>query len=174
MGRSAILFLALYAALGVFLYERSSSAIAGHIEGQATVVDGDSLLITGKRIRLADIDAPEYDQTCGEDRSKIWLCGQSAADALTAHIAGQTVTCEVRGYDHYRRLLGLCSLPDGSEINRWAVRNGWALTYNLDNVYEREQREASAASRGIWSSKFIRPSEWRAQGYHDAAFYTGD
>jgi len=174
MVRSVVLLLALYGALGFYFYEKSSKSFVNEVEGVATVIDADTIVIAGKRIRLVDIDAPELDQTCGEDRSKIWLCGESAADAMKKHLAGQIVSCSVRGYDRHHRLLGLCSLPDGSEINRWAVREGWALTYNLDNVYENEQREASIALRGIWSSKFIKPSEWRAQGYHDSAFYTGD
>ncbi|MBY0380746.1 MAG: thermonuclease family protein [Xanthobacteraceae bacterium] len=174
MARSAALLIALYGALGYYLYETSSGAVATHVEGIVTVVDGDTLVITGKRLRLVDIDAPELDQTCGEDRSKIWLCGESSAEAMRKHLAGQVISCNVRGYDRHHRLLGLCSLPDGSDINSWAVREGWALTYNLDNAYEKEQRDASIASRGISSSKFIRPSEWRAQGYHDAASYTGD
>jgi len=172
--RSVVLLLALCGSIGFYAFEKRTSRFADHVEGVAIVIDGDTLVVAGKHVRLVDIDAPEIDQTCGEDRSRIWLCGQSAAEAMKKHLANRTVRCQVRGYDRYHRLLGVCSLPDGSQINRWAVQNGWALAYSLGDTYEKEEREASAASRGIWASKFIRPSEWRAQSHHDAAFYTGD
>lgn len=172
--RSVVMLLALYGAIAVYLYEKSSGPFDSPIEGYATVIDGDTLSISGKRIRLLNIDAPEIDQTCGEDRSKLWFCGESASDEMKKHLAGQKVRCELRGYDHYRRLLGLCALPDSSEINAWAVREGWAVAYGLGDTYKKEEAEASRAQHGIWSSQFIRPSLWREQGPHDNKLYEGD
>jgi endonuclease YncB( thermonuclease family) len=114
------------------------------------------------------------DQTCGEDRSKLWFCGESAADALKKRISGHDLRCEVRGFDRYHRFLGLCSADDGTDINAWAVREGWAVAYGPGHVYQDEESKASRAQRGIWSSQFIRPSQWREQGRHDNKLYEGD
>ena len=56
-------FLIVLALLAERLYSRTE-VIAAEAENQIKVVDGDSLEIKGKRIRLAGIDSPEYRQHC--------------------------------------------------------------------------------------------------------------
>ena len=53
------------------------------------------------------------------------------------------------------------SAPDGSDVNAWMVRQGWALAFGDGWTYRSEQREAEAARRGIWAGTFLPPSEWR-------------
>jgi endonuclease YncB( thermonuclease family) len=47
----------------------SSPAFAETITGQASVIDGDTLEIHGRRIRLSGIDASESSQLCRGDDS---------------------------------------------------------------------------------------------------------
>lgn len=42
----------------------ASATISGPIEGQASVIDGDTIKIYGERFRLSEIDALESDQLC--------------------------------------------------------------------------------------------------------------
>lgn len=53
----------------------------------AIAVDGDSLEIGSRRIRLMGIDAPEYDQFCKKNNGELYPCGQLAADYLKTLIA---------------------------------------------------------------------------------------
>jgi endonuclease YncB( thermonuclease family) len=46
----------------------SSPALADTITGQASVIDGDTIEIHGKRIRLSGIDAPEVFPTLSRRR----------------------------------------------------------------------------------------------------------
>jgi hypothetical protein len=58
----------------------SGEALADDFVGQASVVDGDTLEIQGRRIRLWGVDAPESSQLCrGEDSSQ-YRCGAANYD----------------------------------------------------------------------------------------------
>src|SRR6476660_8446775 len=124
-------------------------------------INGDTISISDTHIRLEGIDAPESDQTCTDAKGKTWPCGRAAASELRARIRGQELTCQRRAFDKYQRVLAVCTLPDGSDINVWMVQQGWALAYGFANTYESEEAEAKAAKRGIWAGSFVSPSQWR-------------
>jgi endonuclease YncB( thermonuclease family) len=144
---------------------RSVAELHGDIVGKARMIDGDTIDIAGSRIRLQGIDAPETDQTCTDTSNRKWLCGRAATRALIALIAGRPLKCETSGLDRYRRVLAVCALPDGSDVNAWMVRQGWALAYYSD-AYRGEEAEAHAAKRGIWAGSFMPPWEWRHRHLH--------
>jgi endonuclease YncB( thermonuclease family) len=131
------------------------------ISGKPWVIDGDTVSISSTRIRLEGIDAPEADQTCVYADGKSWLCGKIATRELGNYIRGRDLTCKPRALDRFKRVLAVCFLPDGSDINAWMVQQGWALASGFANIYESEEAEAKAAKRGIWAGSFIPPWEWR-------------
>jgi endonuclease YncB( thermonuclease family) len=135
------------------------------IVGKAWVIDGDTIDISGTRIRLLGIDAPESNQTCTDAGNSSWLCGRTATHALIDHLAGRPLQCESRGRDRYRRVLALCQLPDGSDINAWMVQQGWALAY-FSSAYRSQEAEAHAAKRGIWAASFVPPWVWRHRHFN--------
>jgi endonuclease YncB( thermonuclease family) len=59
---------------------RPSSA---DVSGEPTVIDGDTLVVTGERIRLQGIDAPELHQTCTAYGQE-WACGRTSAEYTCA------------------------------------------------------------------------------------------
>jgi endonuclease YncB( thermonuclease family) len=145
--------------------DRWPAWIHGSIAGKARIIDGDTIVIAGTHIRLNGIDAPESDQTCTDAGDRSWPCGQAATRELLALIAGRPLNCETSGHDRYHRVLAVCALPDGTDINAWMVRQGWALAY-YSHRYDSEETEAHAAKRGIWASSFIPPWEWRHRHLH--------
>ena len=80
-----------------------------------------------------------------------------AARELRAHIRGQTLRCESKGSDQFQRVLAVCFLPDGSDLNAWMVAQGWALTWGHARRYQAEQEAAQHAKRGIWAGTFTHP-----------------
>jgi endonuclease YncB( thermonuclease family) len=161
--RPLVLAIALAVALAIHGFQRAhnrSAEIHGDIVGKAWVIDGDTIDISGSRLRLQGIDAPESNQTCTDAGNRAWQCGRAATRELTELIAGRPLKCEALGLDHYRRVLAVCALPDGSDVNAWMVRQGWALAY-YSAAYRSEEAQAHAAKRGIWSGSFMPPWEWR-------------
>ena len=130
------------------------------LSGRASVTDGDSLRLAGRQVRLHGIDAPESRQTCVAN-GKRWRCGAAATRALSRRIAGRSVTCQQKDRDRYGRVVAVCGVG-GRDINRWMVRQGWALAYRrYSRVYVGEEKAARAARRGLWRGQFVPPWKWR-------------
>lgn len=135
---------------------RVDRAAMRQVSGAVFVNDGDTITLSGERIRLRGIDAPEYAQACqlhGAD----YACGLRAREALVALIAGKAVTCEGGERDRYGRLLAVCQAGD-VDLNRALVEAGWAVAYG---GYEDAERTARERGRGIWAGTFERPRDWR-------------
>ncbi|MBM3603547.1 MAG: thermonuclease family protein [Alphaproteobacteria bacterium] len=129
--------------------------------GAVRVVDGDTLDLSGTRVRLYGIDAPEGGQTCRRGRQD-WACGAEATHALKAEIGSRDVTCEEQDIDRYGRVVGICH-AGSRDLNAWMVRSGWAVAYRQygGDLYDAEERVARLAQRGLWSSDFVMPWDWR-------------
>jgi endonuclease YncB( thermonuclease family) len=147
--------------LGYYAYKHWTTSPPPAIIGNAWVIDGDTINISGTHIRLDGIDAPELDQPCTDNRGKTWSCGKAATDELKARIRGQELTCDSKAVDKYKRVVAVCTLRDGSDVNAWMVQQGWAVAYGYANIYESEEAQARDAKRGIWAGTFVMPSQWR-------------
>jgi endonuclease YncB( thermonuclease family) len=102
-------------------------------------------------------------QTCTDPKGQSWPCGERAWREVRSHVAGRPLRCESKGRDRFQRVLAVCFLDDGSDLNAWIVRQGWAVTFGYAHTYQAEQDEAKAAKRGIWAGSFTPPREWRQQ-----------
>lgn len=138
----------------------ASESIPAVVQGQASVIDGDTLDIHGQRIRLHGIDAPESSQQCYQ-ADKAWRCGKASAWELDRKTTGKLVVCHVKDKDHYGRLVADC-LVDGVSVNAQQVEEGWALAYEkYSKDFVANQARAKAAHRGIWGSKWSSPEQYR-------------
>ena len=132
------------------------------IAGTAHVLDGDTIEISGTRIRLEGIDAPEGGQRCNRRMFGEWSCGTAATYALIGLVQNRDVGCEDRGLDKYGRMLGICFV-DGRDVNAEMVRMGLAWAYvKYSTAYVAEEAEARAAKRGVWVAATMPPWDFRA------------
>ncbi|MCX8999816.1 thermonuclease family protein [Rhizobiaceae bacterium BDR2-2] len=153
---TAIAFVILAALIVAKLDEGSTERLSGPFRA----TDGDTLSRDGKRYRLEGIDAPERTQTCG-GADAVWRCGEAAQAALRELVSAGGVECTGRSRDRYGRLLVVCR-SGGRDLNGEMVRQGMAIAYGRPEVdYRREEQEARAARRGVWSGDFDRPQDWR-------------
>src|SRR5690606_38236098 len=95
--------------------------------GPATVIDGDTLEIDGRRIRLFGIDAPELSQSCERDGER-WACGQASADELRVMIGAYQLSCTGDEEDTFGRLVAVCTVS-GIDVGRQMVADGWATAF---------------------------------------------
>ncbi|EAQ34811.1 nuclease (SNase-like) [Nitrobacter sp. Nb-311A] len=153
------------------LYCLSAVAVrAETILGEAHIVDGDTVEIGEKKIRLNGLDAPETDQLCLDAKGKKWACGVASRDALAAFSKTRPWSCDVSGNDRYDRFLASCSIA-GQNINQWMVRHGWALAFvKYSDRYVAEETKARDTQAGLWSGAFIAPWGWRSRNKQSAVF----
>jgi len=146
-------------AAGVFALVLCANAGADMV-GEARIIDGDTIEISGERIRLHGIDAPETRQTCNV-AGVPWPCGESATLALVDETEGRRVTCKGNKRDRYGRIIAICYTGE-RDLNAMMVREGWALAYRrYAKDYVDDENQARDARKGMWRADFVEPWKWR-------------
>ncbi len=129
--------------------------------GVTTVIDGDTIDIHGQRFRLFGIDAPESKQLCYDAAGNPYRCGQVAANTLSNLIGRQTVTCEQKDIDRYKRIVAVCSV-NGQDVGAYLVGMGLAVAYvQYSTAYVTAETFARSAGLGLWAGAFEMPWDWR-------------
>ena len=137
-----------------------SSAASADLSGTALIVDGDTIAISGNKIRLSGIDTPEKHQTCRK-AGVTWRCGYEATETLRNWTYTKEVRCVGDIKDRYGRLIANCFV-DGYNVNARLVYEGLALAYRkYSKQYVPEEDKARAAKRGMWAGEFVPPWDWR-------------
>ncbi|MDB5412069.1 MAG: hypothetical protein JWR10_404 [Rubritepida sp.] len=128
------------------------------------IVDGDTLRLGDRTLRLFGVDAPERGQFCTNDAGQLYDCGTAAAAELARLVGERGVQCRVHGRDRFGRALGVCQ-AGGVELNASLVAAGWALA-DGGSMPELVPVETAArtAQRGLWVGGFEPPAHWR-RGY---------
>ena len=139
------------------------------ISGIAKVIDGDTLRIDKKKIRLFGIDAPEKKQQCRRSSLSIsfltfgkdYPCGQISADRLRKKINDKLVVCKYSSKDRYKRFIAECFL-NKTNINAWMVQTGHAVAYKkYSKKFIAQEIFAKKEKLGLWSGTFEMPWNWR-------------
>lgn len=113
------------------------------------VISAAGLVVAGKReIRLAGIQAPGPEQTCG-DSASAWPCGRMARAAMRRFVRGRALECEVPA--------GADAIPDparclvaGVDLSEWLVAQGWASANGPR--YGAQESAARDSKRGLWAT----------------------
>lgn len=126
------------------------------------VLDGDTLRLGDRTLRLYGLDAPERGQQCADAAGRTYDCGAAAAAALARLVAERAVECRLHGRDRFGRALGICH-ADGVELNASVVSAGWALADAARQpTLVPLEAAARASHRGLWAGGFEPPAHWRS------------
>ena len=124
------------------------------------VVDGDTIVLNGEKIRFSGIDTPELKQTCIDEDQEVF-CGVSAKMLLIEKIGNETPVCISEGKDIYKRTLAECFI-DGESLSSFLVRSGYAFAYRKYSKKFVEDEEFARTNKfGLWSMKFQYPWDFR-------------
>lgn len=167
----AVAILSMVVAIAPIEARQTTASARGHavLTGRADAVDGDTLIVGGVHVRLEGIDAPEHDQTCTTASGIPWPCGAEATRVMARLVSGQLVTCEERGLDKYRRILGVCRAGT-VELNAEMVRQGLAWAFvRYSRSYVAHEQIARRHKIGIWSGTATPAWDYRAGQWKTAA-----
>ena len=142
-------------------------AVAAQVfEGTARAVDGDTIDMTGMRIRLLHMDAPEAAQSCTVG-GEAWDCGTDATAALASLLSGRTISCVSGSRDMYGRYLAVCRTRI-MDLGEQMVAQGLAVVAeDAPEGYHAAGERAKSLKLGLWNSEFQLPRDWRAENLPD-------
>tara|TARA_B100001540_G_scaffold230122_1_gene204296 strand:+ start:549 stop:1013 length:465 start_codon:yes stop_codon:yes gene_type:complete len=118
--------------------------------GKASIIDGDTIIINGEKIRFAGIDTPERNKI-GHSYSKL---------KLKQKISNNIVVCiREKKLDPWGRTVAECFIGYES-ISSYMVKNGYACDYvkYSKKKYANEQEYAKSKKLGIWNMNY--ESSW--------------
>ena len=124
------------------------------------VVDGDTIILNGEKIRFTGIDSPELKQTCSKD-NQITFYGSQAKRWLSNVIGNKEVECVEEGKDQYKRILAECFVNNIS-LSSYLVKEGYAFAYRkYSKKFVPDENYARLNNLGMWSMNFEYPWDWR-------------
>ena len=124
------------------------------------VVDGDTIILNGEKIRFSGIDTPELKQTCLQNTEEV-DCGMFAKILLVKKIGNNIPKCISEGKDIYKRTLAECFV-NGKSLSKFLVRSGYAFAYRKYSTKFIEDEEFAKANKlGMWAMTFQYPWDFR-------------
>ncbi len=167
--RKAIILIIICSIFFILTFKDVRSEEIKEISGNAKIIDGDTIKINSKKIRLHGIDAPEFKQMCKKPYLKIvfftftkdYPCGKISTQKLQKKINNKAITCKILDIDRYKRLIGEC-FKRNLNLNSWLVSNGYAVAYRkYSKKYVSFEINAKNEKLGIWQGKFEMPWDYR-------------
>jgi endonuclease YncB( thermonuclease family) len=124
------------------------------------VVDGDTIVLNGEKIRFSGIDTPELKQMCMKGDEKVF-CGKTAKMLLIKKIGNETPECISEGKDAYKRTLAECFV-NGESLSAFLVRSGFAFAYRkYSDKFIKDEEFAKENKLGMWAMIFQYPWDFR-------------
>ena len=147
MKKLSLILISLILLLNTF----SNSSEINSAVGKAKVIDGDTIIINGEKIRFAGIDTPERNKV-GHIFSKIKLKKKLGSNIISCLREPQL--------DPWGRTIAECFL-DNESISSFMVKNGYACDYKKysKKKYAKQQEYAKSKKLGIWGLNFERSWE---------------
>lgn len=134
---------------------------AESFSGRIDVVDGDTIRVAGRTVRLHGLDAPEQEQSCERAQGAHWACGAWVTGRVQDAFEGRKARCEAVDIDRYERIVARCEVG-GLDMGRWLVSEGLAFAYRKYSMaYDLDEKRAAVNDRGLHASRVQSPAQFR-------------
>ena len=120
---------------------------------QVAVVDGGTLRLKDRVVRLSGVNPPARGTECGSGLD----CAAASANALAALLRDDPVACRVIGKDGLGRPFAICE-ASGKELNQAVIAAGWARADDRQPDLLEAEAQARAQRRGVWAT--VRGATW--------------
>lgn len=156
----------------VLAYSEEDLEILVALEGEARIVDGDTIEISGRTIRFIDFDAPEMQQQCTMEvygAPRPFPCGETAKRVLRHMAEKYSLSCVLEGEDVYGRALGRCYFDSSRDallerpILVAQTMIGAGVAVDISGEFADVEAHAKEMGAGLWTPGIVfeRPSDWR-------------
>lgn len=145
-------------------------ALGEEIRGQASVVDGDTLEIGVRQVRLLGVDAYEAAQEQPLKTGGTDFLGRGAAMMLRSLITSQSIRCKVSDQADARGLPLATCFSNATDLARAMVANGIArVAETHPSPYLQEEAQARREKRGFWRDTAEKPWQFRKRKVTEAS-----
>lgn len=124
------------------------------------VIDGETLALRERVVRLAGIAAPMRGEGCQRADGQGFDCGGASAAVLMRLVDGRPVTCRITGRDAFGRGVGQCQ-ANGLDLGRTLVTDGFAIA--TGGTMRHAEATARQGDRGLWANRGGVPQDWRGR-----------
>ncbi len=114
---------------------------------QVAVVDGGTLRMKDRVVRLSGVNPPARGTECGTGLD----CAVASANALAALLHEDPVACRITGSDALGRPFAICE-ASGTELNQAVIAAGWARADDSQPDLLEAEAQARAQHRGAWAT----------------------
>lgn len=131
------------------------------LTGPAQAIDGATLTVAGRTIRLQGIEAPPVSLVCRTSLLE-YRCGDVARRVLDSFADGAPVACTPAGTATTAAgTVAVCRNRRGWDMAAMEVEAGWAIVQGTlgSSPYRTEQARAEAHGLGLWPN-FGKPDTW--------------
>lgn len=145
-----------------FCFVFAATNVLADVRGSLRVIDGDTFDVSGQRVRLFGVDAPETAQTCRSEQGPSWACGAWVTQQVRALYDGKRAVCREETRDRYDRIVARCEVG-GRDVAQHLVSEGLAFAYRKYSMrYDLDEKRAAVTDRGLHSSRVQDPAQYRA------------
>tara|TARA_B100000315_G_scaffold125690_1_gene115503 strand:- start:333 stop:1166 length:834 start_codon:yes stop_codon:yes gene_type:complete len=123
-------------------------AFETHI-GNARIVDGNTIDLSGEHIRLLGINSPDLHQVCLLEENMSFPCGEDSKNFLSDLILDRALTCRGQKRDRNNNLIARCFIGE-QDIGRKMVLEGKAFSKRKPIDYLKDEKRAREGKRGMW------------------------
>ena len=141
MKKTTIISFASFALFSLSTFARAAETISGI----PTVVNGTTIMVSGKTIQLYGIKGPKGYVACTWKSKRTMNCAKLATAGLKDITIASTVICRRQNNKTY-----VCK-ADGFDLAYGLIHAGWALpTANAPKSYFAKRDNARTNKRGLW------------------------